>query len=164
MTFRAFVLIVLLGVFPVFHAALAQEEPLGRLFYTARQRAALDANIRSASERAKKPIPIPPSVTLNGVVTRSDGEQTVWIDGRAYHRNESGALQAITRSGDPAVVEIKVPGVPNRRSVRVGQQLDPVTGETYELYEQPPGAVRNRSRARTENIGAEPASQASEQR
>lgn len=164
MTFRAFVLIVLLGVFPVFHAALAQEEPLGRLFYTARQRAALDANIRSASERAKKPILIPPSVTLNGVVTRSDGEQTVWIDGRAYHRNESGALQAITRSGDPAVVEIKVPGVPNRRSVRVGQQLDPVTGETYELYEQPPGAAHKRSRARTENIGAEPASQASEQR
>lgn len=143
MTFRAYMLIATLAMLPVFQAALAQDEPLGRLFYTARQRAALDANIRSASERAKKPIPIPPSVTLNGVVTRSDGEQTVWIDGRAYHRSESGALQAITRPGEPGVVEIKVPGVANQRSMRVGQQLDPVTGETFEAFETPPPRTRH---------------------
>ncbi len=164
MTLRASVLIVLLSVLPVFHEALAQDEPLGRLFYTARQRAALDANTRSASERAKKPIPIPPSVTLNGVVTRSDGEQTVWIDGRAYHRNESGELQVITRSGDPAVVEIKVPGVPNRRPVRVGQQLDPVTGETFEAFETPPPQTRRENPAAAAGgRGAESASSEAEE-
>lgn len=152
-------LIVVLAVLPAFQAALAQDEPLGRLFYTARQRAALDANVRSASERVKQPIPIPPSVTLNGVVTRSDGEQTVWIDGRAYHRNESGELQVITRPDDPAAVEIKVPGASTRRPVRVGQQLDPVTGETFEAFETPPPQTqRQKAAAAAGSRGAESAS------
>ena len=152
-------LIVTLAVVPVFDVALAQDETLGRLFYSARQRAALDANIRTASEPAKKTIPIPPSVLLNGVVTRSDGEQTVWIDGRAYHRTESGELQVITRPSEPGVAEIKVPGVNDRRSVRVGQRLVPLTGETFEAFELPPPGTRHRNPAATAGSrGAESAS------
>ena len=159
MTFRTSVLIATLAVIPAFDAALAQEETLGRLFYSAQQRAALDANIRSAPEPAKKPIPIPPSVLLNGVVTRSDGAQTVWIDGRAYHRTERGELQIITRSSEPGVAEIKVPGVNNRRSVRVGQRLDPLTGATFEAFELPPPETRRRNPAATAGSrGAESAS------
>ena len=162
MTFRASVLIATLAVSPVFHAALAQDETLGRLFYTAKERASLDANVRSSSAQAKKPIPIPPSMTLNGVVTRSDGEQTVWIDGRAYHRTESGGLQVTTRSNDPGVVEIKVPGVPNRRSVRVGQRLDPATGEIFESYEEPHGTAYKTRPNDDDKNGSESASPTSE--
>ncbi|MGD2138787.1 MAG: hypothetical protein PVH25_00200 [Burkholderiales bacterium] len=115
--------------------ALAQDEPLGRLFYTPSQRAALNANVRTVTREAPKPKPVPPSMTLNGVITRSDGERTVWIDGQVYHRGETGDLQVTIEPDDPGAVEIKVEGVPYRRSVRVGQRLDPASGETLEAFE-----------------------------
>jgi hypothetical protein len=132
------------------NAAFAQDEALGRLFYTPAQRAALDANIRSVSKQAR-PAPAPPrSVTVNGIVTRSDGERTVWIDGRAYHRDDTAGMQIRVEPEDPAAVEIKVQGVPRRQSVRVGQRLDPATGQTLEAFETP---QRN-----SVSSGAEPAS------
>ena len=130
--------------------AIAQDEPLGRLFFTPSQRAALDANIRSASKESKSvPLP-PPSVTVNGVVTRSDGEGTVWIDGKPHYRNDAGDIQIRVEPEDPGVVELKVQGVPRRHSVRVGQQLDPATGQTREAFETP---LNNSG-----NSGVEPAS------
>ncbi|UCH46774.1 MAG: hypothetical protein JSU95_11745 [Betaproteobacteria bacterium] len=158
MTFRPLLLIVVLAALPLDHTVLAQDETLGRLFYTAGQRAALDANVRSSSQAVEKPISIPPSVTLNGVVTRSDGEQTVWIEGRAYHRTETDDLEVITRSAEPGTAEIRVRGVPKRRSVRVGQRLDPVTGETFEAFEKPPPETQLRRPANADSQGAEPAS------
>ena len=131
-------------------SAFAQDEALGRLFFTPSQRAALDANIRSASKESK-PAPLPPpSVTVNGVVTRSDGERTVWIDGKPYHRDDAGDIQIRVEPDDPAVVELKVQGVRRRQSVRVGQQLDPATGQTREAFDTPPN--------HSGNSGAEPAS------
>ena len=116
----------------------AQDETLGRLFFTPTQRAALDANIRSAGKESK-PAPLPPpSVTVNGVVTRSDGERTVWIDGKPYYRDDAGDIQIRIEPDDPAVVELKVQGVKRRQSVRVGQQLDPATGQTREAFATPP--------------------------
>ena len=158
MTIRPIVLIAMLAVLQVNEAVLAQDETLGRLFYSARERAALDANVRGSSRPVEKPIPIPPSVTLNGVVTRSDGEQTVWIDGRAYHRTETGDLEVVTRPAEPGSAEIKVPGVPRRQEVRVGQRLDPVTGETFEAFEALPPETRLRRPASGDSQGAEPAS------
>ena len=131
-------------------AAFAQNEALGRLFFTPAQRAALDANVRSASKESRPAPAPPPSVTVNGVVTRSDGERTVWIDGHAYHRDDAGDIQIRVEPEDPAVVELKVRGVPSRQSVRVGQQLDPATGQTREAFETPPNNAGN--------SGAEPAS------
>ena len=163
MIMRPFMLIAIVAMLLADNAALAQEETLGRLFYTARQRAALDANIDSTSRRPEKPIPVPPSVTLNGVVTRSDGEQTVWIDGRAYHRTETGDLQVIIRPSEPGTADIKVRGVPKRRSVRVGQQLDPVSGETFEAFETPPGGRPRTPAPAAEGQGAESASSGVEQ-
>ena len=98
-------------------------------------------------------------MTLNGVITRSDGEQTVWIDGRPYHRTETGDLEVITRSSQPGTAEIKVRGVPQRRKVRVGQRLDPVSGETLEAFEIPPAPAQAQSpNDNADNQGVEPAS------
>jgi hypothetical protein len=119
------------------HAAIAQDNALGRLFYTPKQRAALNANVRSVTKKPKQPIEIPRSVALSGVVTRSDGERTVWIDGQAYHQGDPEDVRVITDSGDPARAEIKVRGVRKRVPVRVGQQLDPLSGNTFEPYETP---------------------------
>lgn len=132
------------------NVVLAQDDTLGRLFYSPSQRAKLDANVRSVTRKDPPPAPIPPSVMLNGVVTRSDGERTVWIDGRAYHRDETGDVQVIVKPEDPGVVELKVQGVPHRLPVRVGQRLDPASGQTLEAFETLPRAAGN--------SGAEPAS------
>ncbi len=118
--------------------SLAQDEPLGRLFYTERERAALDANIARVTKKPVKAVPIPPSVTLNGIVTRSDGERTVWIDGRAYYQGSPDNVRVITHPDEPGVAELKVPGVSQRRPVRVGQRLDPASGETFESFEAGP--------------------------
>ena len=162
MTVRLFALIATFLLISGSRAVLAQDEALGRLFYTPGQRAALDANIRS-TKRAKKTVPLPPSVTFNGVVTRSDGERTVWIDGRAYHRAESSDVEVITQPANPGEAEIKIEGVRRRMPVRVGQRLDPATGKTYELYEQAPGATYNSPSTAAEEFGAESASQVPEQ-
>lgn len=115
--------------------AIAQEETLGRLFYTSKQRAALNANIRSVTEKPQKRTPIARAVTLSGVVTRSDGERTVWVDGRAYHKGDPKDVRVIINSGDPASAQLKVRGVRKRMPVRVGQKLDPASGNTSERYE-----------------------------
>ncbi len=128
--------------------SMAQDEPLGRLFYTDRERAALDANIARVTKKPVKPVPIPPSVTLNGIVTRSDGERTVWIDGRAYYQGNPDNVRVITRSDEPGVAELKLPGVSQRRPVRVGQQLDPASGETFESFEARPSPSSQQGTAR----------------
>ena len=125
-------------------AAMAQDKALGRLFYTPDQRAALNANIRSVTKTSKKRIPLPRSVTLSGVVTRSDGERTVWVDGQAYHQGNPDDVRVITSSSDPGLAELKVRGVRKRVPVRVGQQLDPLSGNTFEQYETPQPGPRER--------------------
>lgn len=155
---RVLALVALLLAVQCNFAAHAQDEALGRLFYTSRQRAALDANIRSITKKPEKPAVIPPSVTLNGIVTRSDGEQTVWIDGRPLHRPDTGEFSVRIGPADPATAKLKVQGVTQRLPVRVGQRLDPVTGQTYEAYETvPPPTQIGTPRPTATSPGAESA-------
>jgi hypothetical protein len=67
-------------------AAAAAEEPLGRLFFTPEQRAALKARGQAPDA---PPTPID-TVRLDGVVSRSSGKSTVWINGRPQHENAAG--------------------------------------------------------------------------
>ena len=139
--------------------SMAQDEPLGRLFYTDKERAALDANIARVAKKPVKAVPVPPSVTLNGIVTRSDGERTVWIDGRAYYQGNPDNIRVITHPDEPGVAELKVPGVSKRRPVRVGQQLDPASGKTFESFETRPLPTPSQQiQAVTAEPGAESAS------
>ncbi len=139
--------------------ALAQEDALGRLFYTPAQRAALNANIRSVTEQSKKRIPVARTVTLSGVVTRSDGERTVWVDGHPYYQGNPDNVRVITNPGDPAAAELRVIGINKRIPVRVGQQLDPASGKTSEKYEMPRSSVQTQEQTpAARGAGAETAS------
>lgn len=109
-------------------------ESLGRLFFTPEQRAALDLARRTqpvAGQGADAPSD---GVTLNGIVTRSDGHRTVWINGRPQP-----AGVATTRS--PAAASIPLPGGGGQVRLRVGQTLDPASGKVEEGYRRPPPAV-----------------------
>ena len=151
-------LLLMVATLAGMNTALAQNQTLGRLFYTPEQRAALNANIRSVVKQPLKPRVIPPTVTLSGVVTRSDGERTVWVDGHAYHQANPAGITVITKTGDPAGAELAVHGVAKRMPVRVGQRLDPASGNTSESYETPRPLTQEHQLPVAPGSGAESAS------
>ena len=107
-------------------------DSLGRLFFTPSQRNALDAG-KSLGKSA--PVaPGPRTVHLNGVVTRSDSERTLWINGKAYYGGSPDSVQVRTNSATPGTTTIRVPGAGPSAQVKVGQQLDVKSGKVRENY------------------------------
>jgi hypothetical protein len=80
---RALMAVLLIGFFPL----PAHAEPLGRLFHTAAERSALDAQRKEKSQPPKPPPPRssaePQAQRLDGYVLRSDGKTTLWVNGSA---------------------------------------------------------------------------------
>ncbi len=85
---------------------------LGRLFFTAEQRKQLD----SGEGQTAIVQPQPPAVqVLNGIVQRSDGTRTIWINGVAQIEDGKGKA--------PDVQMLIPPGKSQPVAVRVGQRL-----------------------------------------
>jgi len=120
-------------------AALAQAQvktapPLGRLFSTPEQRTELDARRSGAGQPAAAPplaappapAALPPPVELNGLVQRSSGRSTVWLNQDAqqepYNRLGSGQAGTLTLQ------------LSNGQSVllKPGQRYDPVRQQVIE--------------------------------
>jgi hypothetical protein len=105
-------------------SALAVDN-LGRLFFTPQQRQDLDrrrqANIQESSVTANS------FVTVNGQVSRSNGKNTVWINGVPQETSRKPA--------DPARVTVQ--GGEGERSInlKVGQTLDRVRGQVKDPAE-----------------------------
>lgn len=81
--------------------AAPSQATLGRLFYTPEQRSALEqARAQKRTTTAAAPVAATHPLTYNGIVLRSDGRSTRWIDGKA---KEGGryALQAGGRTLKP---------------------------------------------------------------
>jgi len=91
---RGWILVLAFGLAP--GLALAQA-PLGRLFFTPEERAELD---RAPTERIAADAPT--TRTLDGIVRRSDGSATVWINGQPERRRLEGAstVSVDTPSGE----------------------------------------------------------------
>lgn len=129
-------------------AGSAQEAPLGRLFLTPEQRAALD-NARRNKIRAeavvaagsKKPkAPPSRSVTINGVVSRSDGESTIWVNGHATEGETRDGMRVVIAPGSNASVVVREPDRGKHVRLKVGQRADLVSGKIEESYQQRRGA------------------------
>ena len=115
-------------------AAIAQAQPpqLGRLFSSPEERAQLDASRSGtppagAAQAAPAPPPPPspgPPMELNGVVQRSSGRSTVWLNQAPQqepHNQVSGPGQLTLRLSNGQVVVLKP-----------GQQYDPASGSVME--------------------------------
>jgi hypothetical protein len=123
----------------------AQEPTLGRLFLTPEQRAALDnarrnrirAEALAATTVARKPkVPPARSVTINGIVSRSDGESTIWVNGRPTEgQTEDGMRVTISPDSQSSVV-LREPEKGRRVRLKVGQKADLISGRIQESYEQ----------------------------
>lgn len=66
--------------------ACPQDAPLGRLFFTAQQRATLD---RQRLQGSTASYDQSASYTLNGEVRRSSGKNTRWVNGEAQNINNA---------------------------------------------------------------------------
>jgi hypothetical protein len=122
---------ILILVFCVY-ALPAPAETLGRLFYTPEQRAMLDL--------ARKTAPLNTSgeadangaqgFMVNGVVTRSDGQRSTWVNGHLE--------QSVARPGkhDRSQAHVKLPG--GEIKLKVGQSFNPATGRVEEGYRRAP--------------------------
>ena len=74
-------------------AAWAQPEPLGRLFFTPQQRAALDRQRQTNPNFLANATDTNSSLTINGEVRRSSGRSTRWINGETQSNGNTPAAR-----------------------------------------------------------------------
>jgi hypothetical protein len=110
--------------------AAAQE--LGRLFFTPERREALDRQ-RQFNLPERREIPEDPTLTIDGVVTRSSGKRTVWINGVPQDDAHADSGVAVTPGrANPGKVVVRPEGGPAARA-SVGDTVNRSTGETADL-------------------------------
>lgn len=109
-------------------ARAADAPELGRLFFTPEKRAVLERQ-RTLNVQAAQALQ-GTTMTLDGVVYRSSGKATVWINHQAQTESESA------RTGVNAVISPKTPGsavlTPGEEApakLRVGEAMNRATGE-----------------------------------
>jgi hypothetical protein len=140
----------LLSLLIFFYSALATAaDDLGRLFLTPAQRAQLetvraqrDRRLPIVAEPDVTPAPMtaaqgPGAVTYSGVVRRSDGKATVWINGKPVNERSMGAKNSevnvlgLRRDG---AVSVAIPHAGRTGSLKVGQRMDVTSGRIEESY------------------------------
>jgi hypothetical protein len=135
---------------------------LGRLFFTPAQRGLLDnarkQNIRVdvGNDREQPRAPVPQNVSVSGLVQRSDGKSTVWLNSRPVTEQQQagGGIFVTTHSKEPAV-KLTVPESGRSVDLKVGQTVEVVSGTIAEGYARRPAPKAVEKPAQ----GAEPAPQ-----
>jgi len=128
---------LLIQSFPV----SAKTEPFGRIFTTPKQRALLD-NIRryprQKKTRSKTTQAISPKkgVNINGIVIRSDGKNTVWINGKSNLLTDRPEVDVKVNRSDIRKDSVTITlSNPNKRiTLKPGQAVDPLTGKVRDGY------------------------------
>lgn len=114
----------------------AQEARLERLFMTPEKRASLDRQRQSAT--LENEAPETETLQLNGVVQRSSGHNSVWINRQMqYGKDRQQSIRI--KPSQPAAADIEM----GRDSVRlrVGDAVNRSTQERQDLV--PPNAIRS---------------------
>ena len=110
----------------------APAQDLGRLFFTPERREALDRQ-RQFKVPENPEVPADPTLTINGVVTRSSGKRTVWINGAAQEDGHADSDLVVAPSrGNPSQVLVQPEDGPTTR-VGVGNTVNRNTGEAADL-------------------------------
>jgi len=109
-------------------SAAAEPPALGRLFMTSEWRVALErqrqSNVRTTRSLEGE------SVRLDGVVVRSSGKSTVWINNRPQtEQADGGGVNAIASRRHPDRATVAT-GLAAPAELKVGATLNPATQET----------------------------------
>ena len=128
----------LIAIVLMIFAGAASAAELGRMFYTPAQRATLDnarkQNIRvDIGNDSEQAAPVPQNMSVNGVVRRSDGKNTVWMNNRIVaDRNVAGV--GVVPSRNDNRVKLTVPDSGRSVDLKVGQTIEIVSGRIEESY------------------------------
>lgn len=118
------------------HAFCAGAEPIGRLFFSPDERAMLD------QQRNKTSADSPPNqvtqtdpITLNGIVRRSSGKTTAWINRVPQNENETPQGIAVQqgKTSKPSALLLLPSG--KQVQLKAGQTFDTTRGKIHEGYE-----------------------------
>ena len=124
--------LILVPVFLGLFEPVQADENLGRLFFTPERRQMLDRQ-REYNQLSLQETPEEPELTVNGVVTRSSGKRTVWVNGVAQsERSESPDISIVPHRNDPSRVFVQ-PSQGPATNARVGETVNRSTGETENL-------------------------------
>lgn len=127
--------------------AQESQEELGRLFFTPERRQALDRQ-RQLNIQEKQEIPEDPTLTINGLVTRSSGKRSTWINGVLQNENEAPSGVTVTPNRhDPGKIVVKTTEAPPAPA-RVGETVNRNTGEAIDLLNGGSISVRRGSSAK----------------
>lgn len=119
---------VLLSLAVIAPVDAADAPELGRLFFTPERRAALERqrafNVQEAQTLQGS------SMSLDGVVYRSGGKSTVWINRQAQTENDSSrtGVSAVVSPGAPGSA-LLAPGEDAPSQLKVGETINRATGE-----------------------------------
>ena len=129
--------------------ASAEPPTLGRLFFTPAERVHLDELRRkppappqvavTTQPEAVPAAPTPQYITVNGVVRRSDGNSTVWVNNKPVtgQRSEDGVVVTPSGTRGSGNVTLRVPETGRTIDLKVGQQVEVRSGQVQEGYESP---------------------------
>lgn len=112
--------------------AVSAEETLGRLFFTPERREALDRQ-RQLNIQDTRQVNEDPTLTINGMVTRSSGKRTSWINGATQNENEISGGTIVRPSGQGADKVVVQAGDSPTANARVGETVNRNTGEARDL-------------------------------
>lgn len=157
---RALLLTLLIAALPAAHAA----ELAGRLFYTPEERAQLDQlRTQKAVASQVRDEPTPETVTYNGIIRRSDGKTTIWMNNQPMSAAELRSGQAITGSvsrDGRILLQNPQAGVGGRVELKVGQSATLSSGKVDESFSQqrPPAPQKSKPVAETKAAPEAPTS------
>lgn len=107
----------------------------GRFFFTPQERAALNAQRNKSIGLGTGGEPI----TINGLVARSSGKSTVWINNIPQSNHEAaGGVAIIGKQPAGGKVTVRLPDSAKPIGMKVGQTLDTGSGQIREGYETAP--------------------------
>ncbi len=126
----------LIAAMPGASSAAIAAEALGRLFFTPEERQRLDRERQHPDEARAR---AGSTIVINGVVARSSGKRTIWVNGAAQHDGDTaGGVVVTTRREDPASISVATAtpgpsGVAGRAKIRVGGSINLETAQAADL-------------------------------
>ena len=80
--------------------------------------------------------PVPQTITYGGMIRRSDGRSTVWLNNRPVHdgNNAEGGPTVVRRVGPDGAVTLEVPQSNTRVDLKVGQSVEVLSGSVEDSY------------------------------
>jgi hypothetical protein len=140
---------VLLAVAIGSHHSDAQA--FGRLFTTPDQRLMLEEQraaradgidpARMAPRQAPEPVVVPPrevpSITVNGVVLRSGGSGTAWVNGENTQTGDLASMYIGAKTLRDGRVRIETPADFPDVELKPGQTYQPTAGQVVDAYDAP---------------------------